>query len=93
MKINENGEVAETDNDEIVVDAANEDPPPQEAMTNTTAADTEEGGDDDNLGTKDGNDNNEADDIKGVEVGGTIRWSNTATTTTMKMTKTTTKRT
>ena len=38
VEISENGEVVETDNDKLVVDAANDSPPPQEAMNNTTAA-------------------------------------------------------
>ena len=33
----ENREVAETENDELVVDAANNTPPPQDAMTTTMA--------------------------------------------------------
>ena len=33
-------EVAETDNDELFVNAANDATPPQDAMTSTTAADT-----------------------------------------------------
>ena len=66
VDINENGDVAETDNDEIFVDAANDTPPPQDAMTNTTdAVTTEEGGDDDNVGAEDGDDDDEAYDTKG----------------------------
>ena len=37
-------EVAETDNNELVVNAANNAPPPQDAMTNTAAAAAEETG-------------------------------------------------
>ena len=37
-------EVAETNNDELFVDAANDAPPPQDAMTTTTTAASEEGG-------------------------------------------------
>ena len=59
--INENGEVAETDNDELVVDAANDTPPPQDAMNTTTAAAAKEGEDDDNVVAEDGNSNDESD--------------------------------
>ena len=49
VEINENGEVAETDNDKLVVDAANDAPPPQDIMTTTTALAAEEVGDDNNV--------------------------------------------
>ena len=79
MEINENGEVAEMDNDELAVDAANEAPPSLDAMTNTTAANAEEGGEDDN-----GSDN-----IKGGEERGAFRRSDMAKTTkTMTMKRT-----
>ena len=52
-------DIAETDNDKILFDAAN-DAPPQDAMTTNTAATAEEGGEDDDVGAKDGNDNNGA---------------------------------
>ena len=41
VEINKNGEVAETDNDKLFIDAVNGAPPPQDAMTNTTADDDE----------------------------------------------------
>ena len=50
MEINENGEVAETENDELVINAVNKAPPHKDAMTTTTAAAAEEGGDDDDVG-------------------------------------------
>ena len=52
--INKNVEVAETDNDKLVVDSANDHPPPQDNMvTNTTtAAAEEEDGDEDNMGSE-----------------------------------------
>ena len=78
-------EVAETDNDELVVDAANNAPPPRDAPTTTTAAAAEEGGDNDNVGAEDDNVNDEADDTKvGEEGGGEIWRSKMATTTTTK---------
>ena len=77
-------EVVDTDNEELVVDAANGAPPPQDAMTTTTEAAAEEGRDDD-MGAKDGGGNDEAEDTKGGEEGGAIRRSNTATTTTKRM--------
>ena len=43
-------EVAETDNDELVIDAVNDIPPPQDAMNTTKTSATEEGRDDDNVG-------------------------------------------
>ena len=64
MDINENGEVVETDNDELVVDVANDAPPPQDAMTTTTEAVAEEGGDEDDVGAKDGDNEDEADNTK-----------------------------
>ena len=73
--------VAETDNRKIVVDAANDAPPPQDAMPITMAAATEEGGDDNNVGAKDGDNDNEADNTNG---GGAVRRSKTETTATMK---------
>ena len=82
VEINENGEVAAIDNDELVVDAANDAPPPQDAMTTTTADAAEEGGEN-NVGAKDGSDNNEADDTKGGKEWGAIRWSKPETTTKM----------
>ena len=50
VEINKNREVIETDNEELVVDAANDAPPPQDAPTtprNTESA-SEEGRDDEN---------------------------------------------
>ena len=88
VEINDNGEVVETDNDELAIDAVNDAPPPQDAPTNirTTAAVAEEGRDD--------------GDVAGGRYqgwgggGGAIPWSNMATPkTTMMMTKTTTKST
>ena len=61
MEINENKEVTETDNEELFVDAVNDAPPPQDAMTTTTAVVEEEGGYDDDVGSKDGGNENEAD--------------------------------
>ena len=92
MEIKDNGEVVETDNDELVVDATNYAPPPQDdPTTTTTTADTsEEGGNKNDVVAKDGNDDDEAEYTKGGEEGGAIPWSKTATT---KMTKTMTKRT
>ena len=66
MEINE---VAETDNDELVSDTANDAPSHQAAMTTTTAAATEEGWDDNNVGTYDGDNDNEADNTKGGGMG------------------------
>ena len=57
MKIKE---VAETDNDKLIVDAANDAHPPLVAMTNTTTAAAEEDGDDNYVGVDDGNDNKDA---------------------------------
>ena len=71
-------EVADTENDELVVNAVNDAPPPQDAMTTTTAAVTEEGRDD-NVGSEDVDDDDEADDTKGG--GGGNRRSKTETTT------------
>ena len=51
VEIKENGEVAETDNDKLFADAANDAPPPQDAMTTTTAAASNECGDDNNVVT------------------------------------------
>ena len=65
VEINKNGEVAETENDEIVADAANGAPPPQDAMATTTAAAAKEGGEDDVVGAKEGDYNDEADGTKG----------------------------
>ena len=56
VEINKNGEVAETDNDELVDNAANDTPPPQDAMTTTTSAVAKEGREDNNVGAEDGND-------------------------------------
>ena len=84
--IKNNGDFIETDNDELVVDAANNAPPPQDApnTTTTTAAATEEGGD--NVGAKDGDDNDdEADYTKGGEERGAIPRSKTEMTKMMKM--------
>ena len=47
MEINENREAAETNNDELFVDAENDALPPQDAMPTTTTAATKEGRDDD----------------------------------------------
>ena len=54
FNINKNVEVAETENEKLVVDSANDPPPPQYNMTtNTTTADAEEEGeDDDNMGAE-----------------------------------------
>ena len=53
VDINENGEVVDTDNDKLVVDAANNTPPPQDALptTTTTAASTKDDGENNNMGT------------------------------------------
>ena len=69
VETNENGEVVETENDELVVDSVNDAPPPQDAPTTTTTATTtaaaEEGGDGDDVGTEDGkNDEDEVDYTK-----------------------------
>ena len=64
--------VAETVNDKLVVDAANDDTPPQDAMTTTTVAAAEEGRDNDDVGAEDGDDYNEADNTKEGEEGGAI---------------------
>ena len=48
-------EVAETDNDKLVVNAANNSPPPQDTMNTTMAAAADEGGDDNDVGTEDSN--------------------------------------
>ena len=63
-------EVAETDNDELVVDSVNDARPPQDAMTTTTAAAAGEGGDDADVVAEDGTDGDEADDTKGGWRGG-----------------------
>ena len=78
MDINENGEVVETDNEKLVIDAANDGPPPQDALNTTmaTAANAKEGGDDNNVGAEE-----EADDTKGVRRGGVIPRPKTGTTT------------
>ena len=80
LEINENREVAETNNEKLVVDATNNTPPSQDAMTITTAAASKEVGHKDDMGSKDG-DNNDADNTKGEGEGGAIWRSKTATTT------------
>ena len=56
-EINENGEVEETENDELFADAANDAPPLQDDMTTTTEAAAKEDGDDnDHVGTEEGKD-------------------------------------
>ena len=62
MEINE---VAEIENEKLVVNATNNVPPHQDAMTTTMAAAAEEGGYDDDVGTEYGDDNNDADNTKG----------------------------
>ena len=62
MEINN---VAETDNDKLVFNTANNAHPPHGAMPSTTTTAYEEGGDDDDVGAKDGDDNDEADGTKG----------------------------
>ena len=61
VDINKNGELVETENGELVVDAANNTPPHQDApnTTTTTAAATEEGEEDDSVGAEEGGDNND----------------------------------
>ena len=57
VEINDNREVAETENYELVVDATNDNPPPQYAptTTTTTAAAAEGGGyNDDDVSARDG---------------------------------------
>ena len=76
--------VAETDNDELVVDAVNNTPPPQDAMTTNKADAAEEGGDNDDVGSEDCNNDNEANNTKGGEEGGEIRWSKTGMATMTK---------
>ena len=93
VNINKNGEVVEKDSDKLVVDAANDaPPPPQEAptTTTTTAAAVEKCGDDDDVDSKDGDEDDKADDIKGGGREGAILQLKTETT---KRTKTRTKRT
>ena len=67
VEINKNGDIVETDNEKIVVDAANDAPSPQDSLTTTktTAAVAKEGGDDDYVGAEDRNNNDGADDTKG----------------------------
>ena len=72
MEINENREAAETNNDELFVDAENDALPPQDAMPTTTAATAEDGRGD--------GDDDEADDTKGGEEGGAIWRSKMETT-------------
>ena len=67
MEINNNGEVKETDNDELVADVANNAPPTQDAMATITTATAKEGRDDDELGAKDSGGNDEAENNKGGE--------------------------
>ena len=57
--------IAEMDNDELVVGAANDAPPPQDAMTTNTEVVAEEVRKYDDVGAKDSDDNGEADDTKG----------------------------
>ena len=57
--------VAETDNDGLVVGAANDAPPPQDDTTTTTAAAAEEDGDNNDVGADDNDDDDEADNTKG----------------------------
>ena len=40
VEINENGEVIDTDNEKLVINAANDDTPPQDSITTTTAVAT-----------------------------------------------------
>ena len=58
VEINKNREVAETDNDKLVVDATNDAHPPQDVMNTPTAADAKEGRDNNNVGAEEGNNNN-----------------------------------
>ena len=55
VDINNNGEFIETDNDEFIVDAANDAPHPQDAPTNTTTTEaaTKEGGGEDDVSAED----------------------------------------
>ena len=64
LDINKNGEVVKTDNEKLVVDAANDAPPLQDALTTstTTAASAEEGRDDEDVGAKDSDDNDDEED-------------------------------
>ena len=75
VEINKNGKVTKIDNDELVVDAANDAPPPQDATTTTTEAAAKEGGENDDVGAEDGDKNYEADNTNGGEERGTIRRS------------------
>ena len=96
VDINKSREVIETDNDKLVVNAANNATPHWDALTNTTttAAATEEGWDDENVGGEDGDDNNKADYTKVGEEGGDIPQLKMETTKIkMMMTKMTTKST
>ena len=89
VEINENVEVAETDNDEIFANSRDGAPPSQYAITTTTAATAEEGVEDNNMSAQDGKRNYEEDDTKEEEEeeeGREIRRSKTATTTTTKRT-------
>ena len=64
-------EVAETENDELAVDAANNAPHHQEDMNTTTTAASEEGKEEeDDVSAKGNDDNDEADDAMGREEGG-----------------------
>ena len=67
MEINKNGKFLETENDELVVDAVNRAPPTQNAMTTTMAATTQRGKG--NVGAKDNDDDEKADNTKGGEEG------------------------
>ena len=90
--INNKGEVVETNNDELVVDAAYSAPPPQEAPTTitTTSAAAQEGGDDNNVVAQDINNNDDEEYYtNGEQEGGQIPRSKTAE---KKMMKTTTTR-
>ena len=71
-EINDNGEVVDTDNGELVLDAANGAPPPQDDPPTTTsmASAIKESRDDNDVGAEDGKDNGEAVNTKG----GGQRW-------------------
>ena len=71
-EINDNGEVVDTDNGELVLDAANDAPPPQDDPPTTTsmASAIKESRDDNDVGAEDGKDNGEAVNTKG----GGQRW-------------------
>ena len=64
VEINKNGEVANTVNEKLVVDAANDAPTPQDTPTTTTTTEAaaNEGRDDYDLGSEDGDNEDEAED-------------------------------